>query len=287
MVVQPFRSRCQLQCSHQRAGSNSGNIFRCKFENGGSSLFKRKFLSKKMVTKGTHSTSSHKSPRDPCSTRRLVSGSTWRCCKKLPFENLCESSHQEARGNKKFHLKHRGLSALERCSIKKPDNSDSTLAIDKRKRDGGFSVKTPVSSVGVPVIVRRFPAGSGSLPRRPNSGHLCLQGDQDVNQVHDLVPRPGSSRKRCITAQMGPSVVCFSASTTHPEVAPEVREGEDQSGDDPPTLAVSTVVALGTGSTDRPHPTPAQAVRCSPCTPPLQSYGPDPLTWHLLNPSPE
>ena len=258
MVVQPFRFHCQLQCSHQRAGSTSGNLLRCKSENGRSSLFKRKFLSKKMVTKGAYSTSSHKSIRDPCSSRRFVSGSTWRCCEDSHRLSNGGFLHQEARGDKKFHFKPRGLSALERCSVKKPDNSDSTLAINKTKCDGGLSVKTPVSSVGVPVIVQRVPAGSGSLPHQPNSGHLRLQGDQDVTQVHDLVPRPGGSRKRCIIAQMGPGVICFSTSSTHPEVAPEAREGEDQSGDDPPTLAVSTVVAPGTESIDRPHPTPAQ-----------------------------
>ena len=49
-------------------------------------------------------------------------------------------------------------------------------------------------------------------------------------------------------------VVCFSSSSTHPEVTPEVRE--DHIGDDLAKVAVMTVVAPGTESTDRPHPTP-------------------------------
>ena len=219
-------------------------------------MFKGKVHAKKLVSRRTETKPSHQSVGDQSSSRGVVSSTTRRHCEtphRFPNSSLL---HQEARRNQKFILKPRGLSALERSSVKKSDSPDPTLAVNSRQCDGRFPVKTPNKSVGISVIQRCLPSGSGSFSSESYSGRVCLEGNKDVAKVHDLVPGPGGSRQGRTVASMGPGVICFSSSSTHPEVSPEAREGEDHIGDDLATVADHTVVAPGTESIDRPHPTP-------------------------------
>ena len=211
-----------------------------------------------MVSGGAPARIPHQLSGDSCGSRVFVSGTSRRHCE--TSHRLSNSSflHQEAGRNKKFFIKPRGLSSLERSSVKELDSPDSPLAVNKGECNGRFSVQTPATSVGVSVIQKNLPTGSGSFPCQSNSGRVCLQGDQVVTKVHDLVSGQVGDRKGCIAAPMGPSVLLFSADSAHFENTSKDREGADRGGDDLTTVAVGTVVAPGAETHDQPHPTHTQ-----------------------------
>ena len=147
---------------------------------------------------------------------------------------------------------------MERSHCKKPDVIDPTLAVNKGKCDGRLPLQKPVKSMGVSVIRRRLPTGHRQLPCQSYVGHLCLQGDKETSEIHELVPGSRRGGEGCSSSSMGSGVLRLSSSSTDPEGSTEVGERKDQSRDDLAKVAVSSVVASCSKSFVGSDPSPAQ-----------------------------
>ena len=251
-----------MQCPNQGTRAHSKHLVRRQPHHGRCSLLKGNFLSKTMVSKRTPAPTSHKSPRDQSSQRRFVSGTTKRHCQdQFGFKDSIRL-YQEAGRNSQFSFKPRGLSSLERSCVKKVDTCNPTLAVNQRQCNGRFPLPASVSSVGVPVIRRCLPTGSGQLPHQPNVGRLCLQGHQEADQVHELVSRSRSSSKGCSPAPLGSRILCFPSRSSNSEIASEDRKREDKGRDDIAKVAVSNMVDTCPESVVGSDPAPPQLQDC-------------------------